>query len=329
MTPAARAGAPPPLLALLGPTGVGKTRLAAALAERLPIEVVSVDSRQVYRRMDIGTGKPSPAERAAVRHHLLDLVEPDEVYDAARFARDAAAAIEDIRARGRWPVLVGGTGLYYRALVRGLEPRPPADPALRAALRAEARARGPEALHRRLAALDPASAARLHPRDQVRLVRALEVALAREAAPSPAAPSPAPRTWSRGGPPARPVVAFGLTAPRALLYAALDARIDRMVAAGLLAEVRGLLAAGFDAALPAMQGIGYRQLIPVARTGAGLAAAVATTKRDTRRYAKRQWTWFAREPGLTWIETRPGEIHPALEHLLEGIRAAQAAAGDR
>jgi tRNA dimethylallyltransferase len=324
VTPAARAGAPPPLLALLGPTGVGKTRLAAALGELLPIEVISVDSRQVYRRMDIGTGKPSVAERAAVRHHLLDVVEPDEAYDAARFARDAAAAIDDIRARGRWPVLVGGTGLYYRALVRGLAPRPPADPAVRAALRAEARAGGPEALHRRLAAVDPASAARIHPRDQVRLVRALEVALT-----GGGAPSAAPRTWSPAGPPARPVVAFGLTAPRDLLYAALDARVDRMLAAGLLAEVRGLVEAGFDAALPAMQGIGYRHLVPVARTGTGLPAAVATMKRDTRRYAKRQWTWFAREPGLTWIETRPGEIGPALERLVRGILAAQAAADDR
>jgi tRNA dimethylallyltransferase len=303
------------VLAILGPTGVGKTRAAVALAERLPIEVISVDSRQVYRRMDIGTAKPTPAERAAVPHHLLDLVEPDQVYDAARFARDAARAIEAVRARGRWPVLVGGTGLYYRALVRGLRPRPSADPGLRAALRAEAAAGGPAALHDRLRQLDPAAAARLHPRDEVRIVRALEVTLLT------GRPEGGDRGWAAAAE-RLPVIAFGLTAPRALLYAALDRRVDRMLAAGLLEEVRDLLAAGFDPDLPAMQGMGYRHLVPVVRTGAGLQAAVAAIKRDTRRYAKRQWTWFAREPGLTWVEAAPG----AEDGVVAAIRRALAPA---
>jgi tRNA dimethylallyltransferase len=307
---------PVPVLAILGPTGVGKTRLAVALAERWTIEVVSVDSRQVYRGMDIGTAKPTAAERRAVRHHLVDVVEPDDPYDAGRFARAAAAAIEDIRARGRWPVLVGGTGLYYRALVRGLLPRPPADRTLRAALLAEARAAGPEALHRRLQGLDPDTAGRLHPRDAVRVSRALEVALQ--------SGRPAERrgagAWDAPGP-ARPyrVVAVGLTAPRAALYAALDARVDRMLAEGLLEEVRGLLARGFPSSLPAMQGIGYRHLAPVVETGAGQEAAVALMKRDTRRYAKRQWTWFAREPDLAWVETPPGEIADALAHVQKTV----------
>jgi tRNA dimethylallyltransferase len=298
---------------------VGKTRAAVALAADLPLEVISVDSRQVYRRMDIGTAKPSPAERAAVPHHLLDLVEPDQLYDAARFARDAAGAIEAVRARGRWPVLVGGTGLYYRALVRGLRGRPPADPALRAALRAEAAAGGPAALHERLRGLDPAAAARLHPRDQVRIVRALEVALLT------GRPERVEATWTGPGSARYRVVAFGLTAPREALYAALDRRVDRMLAGGLLDEVRELLAAGFDPGLPAMQGIGYRHLAPVARTGSGLAAAVALMKRDTRRYAKRQWTWFAREPDLTWLETPPGEV----DRAVAAIRRALAPAGGR
>lgn len=302
-------GAPTPLLAILGPTGVGKTRLAVALAEHWPIEVVSVDSRQVYRRMDIGTGKPTPSERRAVRHHLVDVVEPDEGYNAARFAREAAAAIAATRARDRWPVLVGGTGLYYRALVRGLLLRPPADSALRASLRAEARTAGPEALHRRLLALDPDAATRLHPRDAVRVTRALEVVLLTG---RPAARR-GPGAWD-GSPmdTGYRVVAVGLTAPRPGLYATLDARVDRMLAEGLVDEVRALLEAGFAPTLPAMQGIGYRHLAPVLRRGGGVEPAVAAMKRDTRRYAKRQWTWFSREPGLVWIETGPGDIVTAL-----------------
>jgi tRNA dimethylallyltransferase len=291
---------------------VGKTRLAVALSEHWPIEVVSVDSRQVYRRLDIGTAKPTPGERRAVRHHLVDVVEPDEGYDAARFARDAAEVIVGVRSRGRWPVLVGGTGLYYRALVRGLLPRPPADPILRASLRAEARRAGPEALHRRLQALDPDAATRLHPHDAIRVSRALEVAL-QTGRPALQSGAGAWREAPAGS--EHQVVAIGLTAPRAALYAALDVRVERMLAEGLLDEVRGLLEAGFSSTLPAMQGIGYRHLVPVVERSGGLDAAVAAMKRDTRRYAKRQWTWFAREPGLVWIETRPGDVVAALSEI--------------
>jgi tRNA dimethylallyltransferase len=313
VSPALDGGAPPiPLLAILGPTGVGKTRLAIALGEHWPIEVVSVDSRQVYRRMDIGTAKPSPEERRAVRHHLVDVVEPDAGYDAGRFAREAAVAIVAARSRGRWPVLVGGTGLYYRALVRGLLPRPPPDPALRASLQAEARTAGPGALHRRLQALDPDAAARLHPRDALRVSRALEVVLqtGRPALQTGAG------AWGEGtAEPGYRVVAVGLTAPRPALYEALDARVDRMLSEGLVDEVRALLAAGFAPTLPAMQGIGYRHLVPVAERGGDLEAARATMKRDTRRYAKRQWTWFSREPDLSWVETRPGDVAGALADI--------------
>jgi tRNA dimethylallyltransferase len=275
---------------------VGKTALAVALAREWPIEAVSVDSRQVYRRMDIGTGKPTAIERRLLRHHLLDVAEPDETYDAARFARDAAAAITDIRARGRWPVLVGGTGLYLAALLHGLSPVPPADLALRRQLRAEAGAEGRAALHRRLAAIDPATAARLHPRDVVRVIRALEIARLTG--------QPASTVRGRRLPPGRPpyrVLAIGLTAARPALYSRLDARVDRMLAGGLLAEVADLLAAGYGPELPAMQGIGYRHLAPVVSRGASLAEAVAAMKRDTRRYAKRQWTWFARAEVSHWV----------------------------
>jgi tRNA dimethylallyltransferase len=312
-----------PLLAVVGPTGVGKTRAAIALATAGPLagrlEVVSVDSRQVYRRMDVGTGKPTEAERRAVPHHLLDVVEPDDVYDAARFVRDAARAIDAIRARGRLPVLVGGTGLYYRALVRGLDSRPPADPDLRRALRDEAAAVGPEGLHRRLARLDPEAAARLHPRDLVRVTRALEVAVAEEV---PRASMPE-RSWAKVELARYRVVTIGLTDARPRLFQTLDARVDRMLASGLLDEVRGLLAAGLGLDLPAMQGIGYRHLAPVVRTGTGLRSAVAAMKRDTRRYAKRQWTWFAREPGVTWIETgvsSDAEITGAIHKIVDRTR---------
>src|SRR5919108_4332420 len=164
-----------PLLVIAGPTGVGKTAAAVALGARLPIEVVSADSRQVYRGMDMATGKPTAEERAAVGHHVIDVVDPDDTYDAARFARDARAAIDAIRARGRMPVVVGGTGFYIRALVRGLDPATPADPAFRAELTAIAASEGRQVLHARLAAAAPTVARRLHPNDHVRVIRALEL----------------------------------------------------------------------------------------------------------------------------------------------------------
>jgi tRNA dimethylallyltransferase len=303
-----------PVVAVVGPTGVGKTALAVALARDWPLEVVGVDSRQVYRGMDIGTGKPTPAERRLARHHLLDVVEPDQVYDAARFAREAAAAIADIRGRGRWPFLVGGTGLYLRALVRGLSPLPPADLALRRGLRAQAASEGPAALHKRLAAMDPEAAARLHPRDVVRVTRALEIVLLT------GQPVSAARAQPRR--PARPyrVLTLGLTMVRTVLYARLDARVDRMLADGLAAEVERLLAAGFDAGLPAMQGIGYRHLAPVISRGASLDEAVRTMKRDTRRYAKRQLTWFGRGESPYWVTVspeRPGSAIAEVKNLVE------------
>jgi tRNA dimethylallyltransferase len=297
-----------PLVGIVGPTGIGKTGLAVALAREWPIEAVSVDSRQVYRRMDIGTGKPTPEERRALRHHLIDVAEPDEQYDAARFAREAARAIDDIRARGRWPVLVGGTGLYLRALTRGLAPLPPADRELRQALRAEAAARGPEALYARLVALDPDAAARLHPRDIVRVIRAIEIATLTERPIGVARRRPALAALAL-----EPVVLIGLTMPRRALYGRLDRRVDRMLADGLAQEVEALLAAGFGTDLPSMQGIGYRHLVPVVRGSLPLAEAIRVMKRDTRRYAKRQWTWFAREPVGDWVTIDPEKPESAID----------------
>ena len=283
-----------PLLVIAGPTGVGKTAAAVALGARLPIEVVSADSRQVYRGMDVATGKPAAEERAAVRHHLIDVVDPDDTYDAARFARDARAAIDAIRARGRMPVVVGGTGFYIRALVRGLDPATPADPAFRAELTAIAASEGRQVLHARLAAAAPTVARRLHPNDHVRVIRALELVRAG---------SPAGVSQTRWRAPAADpnVVYVGLTADRARLDERLRRRAAAMVEAGLEDEVRRLLARGYSPALPAMQGIGYREFARVVAGDLTREEALRLMQRDTLRYARRQWTWFAREPAQ-WID---------------------------
>jgi tRNA dimethylallyltransferase len=287
------AAARPPLLVIAGPTGVGKTAAAVALAARVPLEVISADSRQVYRGMDVATGKPTADERAAVRHHLIDVVEPDQAFDAARFAAAARDLIADVHARGRLPAVVGGTGLYIRALLRGLDPAVPADPAYRAELAAVAAREGRAALHRRLAAVAPALAHRLHPHDHVRVMRALErvrggggVEQERWASAEP--------DW--------PVVYVGLTMGRAALAERLRARAARMVEAGLEEEVRALLGRGYDSRLRALSSIGYRECVRVVRGELDRDAALRLMQRDTVRYARRQWTWFAREPALAWID---------------------------
>jgi tRNA dimethylallyltransferase len=284
-----------PLLVIAGPTGVGKTATAVALAERWPLEVVSADSRQVYRGMDVATGKPTPAERRAVPHHLVDVADPDDVYHAARFAREACAAIAEIRARGRLPAVVGGTGLYVRALVRGLDPAPPADPDFRRELDALAARHGSPALHARLAREAPSLARRLHPNDRVRVVRALELVRA-------GSPVGEARVRWQGADDDFDVVAVGLTLERAELGRRLRDRAATMAASGLEDEVRALLARGYDPSLPAMCGIGYRDFAGVIRGALARDEAVRRMQRDTVRYAKRQWTWFAREPGLQWLD---------------------------
>lgn len=287
----------PPLLVIAGPTGVGKTAAAIALAALMPIEVVSADSRQVYRGMDIATAKPDEAQRRAVTHHLIDVTDPDDRYHAARFAREARAAIDGIRGRGRLPVIVGGTGLYIRALVRGLDPAPPADPAFRQELMEMVTREGRPALHARLALEAPAMARRLHPNDHVRVVRTLE--LLRAGAPV----GEAQRRWREpGGDAEEDVLYVGLTLPREALAGRLRARAAAMVASGLADEVRSLLARSYDASLPAMQGIGYREFVLVVRGDLDPAEALRRMQRDTVRYAKRQWTWFARETGIQWLD---------------------------
>ena len=278
----------------MGATASGKTALALDLAERLDAEIVSADSRQVYRGLDIGTAKPTPAEQARVRHHGLDLAMPDETFDAARYRDAALAAIGDVHARGRAVVVAGGTGLYVRALLHGLCPAPPRAPRLRAVLTAWAAREGVPLLHRRLVVVDPVAAARIHVNDIIRIVRALEVALVTGRRLS---------DWQRehgfGAAPFE-TLTVGLAVPPARLAARIEARIDAMLANGWLDEVRALVARGYDPEAPVWRTLGYAEMRAVVEDRAPLALAREQTLRATRRYAKRQRTWFRREPDVTW-----------------------------
>ncbi|MEN9705393.1 MAG: hypothetical protein RLZZ393_1272, partial [Pseudomonadota bacterium] len=284
----------PVVLALLGPTGSGKSALAMRIAERSPVELVSVDSAQVYRGMDIGTAKPSAAEQAAVRHHLIDLREPEDSYSAGEFLRDARAAIADILARGRVPLLVGGTMLYFRALFRGIAELPPADLALRAALDARAVAEGWPALHAELAARDPAAAARIHPNDAQRIQRALEL-LALGVGTLDAA-------WQASSLPAASDFDWRIAclepADRKALHQRLADRLEAMLALGFVDEVRELVARGtLDAESPSLRAVGYRQLLAFCEGRDSLEGARDKALFATRQLAKRQLTWL-RSAGL-------------------------------
>jgi len=294
------------LTAIVGPTAVGKTALAVAMAARVGGEIVSADSRQVYRQMDIGTAKPTAAERAAAPHHLIDIVDPDEEFSLATYQELALAAIDDIAARGRVPLLVGGTGQYLAALLEGWQiPRVPPQPELRAALEREAAERGAEALHARLAAVDPVAAARIPPANLRRVIRALEV--------HAVTGRPISDQQTRVPPPFA-VRTIWLTRPRDELYARADARVDAMVAAGLADEVAGLLRRGYGWELPAMSSLGYAQLRPYLEGAASLADCVERLKFDTHAFIRRQGAWFRRLPGLeVWTPD-----HPEWRALAEG-----------
>ena len=300
-----------PLVVIVGPTAVGKTALSLFLAEALGGEIVSADSRLFYRRMDIGTAKPTPAERARVPHHLIDIAEPDQTVGLAQFKEMAEAAIADIGARGRLPLLVGGTGQYIRAVVEGWSPPlvPPA-PDLRARLEADARREGAAALHARLAALDAEAAARIDPRNVRRVVRALEVCLL-TGAPFSVQRVRTPQPYR--------VLQIGLTMERSALYARADARIDAMLAAGLVEEVRGLLDAGYGWELPSMSALGYIQFRPYFEGRATLEEAVAEVRRATRRFIRHQYNWFRlSDPRIHWFdaaEQTPQEILALIKGL--------------
>ena len=303
-------------MAVLGPTASGKSALGLALAERFGGEIINCDSTAVYRGFDIGTDKlPEPARRG-IPHHLIDIADPTEVYTAAQYATDAAAAIREILARGRLPILVGGTGFYYRALTRGLFPGPGADADLRRRLNAVADRRGVERLHRMLRRVDPESALRIMPRDRMRLVRALEVYL------TTGRPLTAHFAATLSPIADLEVLPIALALPPALTAERVQRRVDDQFARGVVAEVRALLAAGVPAGARPFGGLVYRQIMEMLNGVRDEAATRALITQENRRYARRQLIWFRKEPNLMWFDG-PGES-PDTRH---GVEAALAAHG--
>lgn len=307
-------GERPRLVVVVGPTGAGKSRLAIELARATGGEVVSCDSQQVYIGMDIGTGKVSAAERADVPHHLLDVVRPDDEMTAARFVALADAAIADLAARGKPVIVCGGTGLYVRALLLGLFAGPPADPEVRAELDARAAAAGTPALWDDLAAIDPESAARIDRNDRKRLVRALEVfRLTGETMTAHHQ-----RHDHKAVAPRYEHVLVGLAPARERLYEVIDARVDAMMAAGLLDEVQALRAAGHAPPLRSQQAIGYAELHAHLEGRSDLSRAIDLVKRNSRRYARRQLSWYRPDPLVRWADSPAAVDVDSLRRYLGG-----------
>jgi tRNA dimethylallyltransferase len=307
--------ATPPVV-LVGPTATGKTAAAILLAERIGGEIINADSMQVYREMDIGTAKPTPEEQARVPFHLLDVVTPDMPFNVSEWKQRAENALSDIVARGNRPLVCGGTGMYVRALLDDWTlAETPADPKRRERLENEAKTLGSTGLHERLQQVDPTTAARLHPNDTVRIVRALEVY---EATGTPMSLSLAKDQEAR---PTRPAIRLGLTLPRPELYARIEARVDAMLAAGLVEEVRHLLAQGYSAELSPLKSLGYKEIITYLRGETDFDTAVAEIKQNTRRFAKRQQTWFRADRLIHWFDVSALDSATVAEHLLEMMDA--------
>jgi len=304
----------PRLVAIVGPTAAGKSALAIALARRLGGEVVACDSTAVYREIDIGTDKVPAVEQQGIPHHLVDLVPPTEVYSAARYAADAERVIRDITIRGRLPILAGGTGLYFRALVRGLFPGPARHDSLRAALSAIARRRGGEFLWRMVRRLDPASAVRILPRDEKRLVRALEVAFVT------GRPLTAHFADTRSPIADYDVTAIAITLPAADTSARVARRVEAQFARGVVDEVRRLLSRGIATTAPALGGLVYRQIVEMLEGVRDEPATRALIEQENRHYARRQLIWFRKEPNLIWLDG-PGETPRALDEALAVLAA--------
>lgn len=300
-----------PLICILGPTAVGKTEIAIQLAQHLDAEIVSLDSRQIYREMDIGTAKPTPDQRGAVPHHLIDCVGVDQPFSVAEYQRLADTAIAKIHELGKRTMAVGGAGLYFRGLVDGLFDGPSADAEIRSKLQREAEEHGNVALHERLHQCDPETANRVHPNNRVKVIRALEVY---ELTGKPI--SALQQQWKMNEP-RYPFRALGLNMPRDMLYRRIEERVDRMVDIGLIEEVKGLLDQGYPRSCVAMQSFGYKELIEYLDGTRTLDEAIALLKQNTRRFAKRQLTWFRNDPRIEWLDiSRFSSIDGIVDNLL-------------
>lgn len=302
----------PKIVIVLGPTAVGKTELALAVAPKVNAEIVNADSQQVYRYLDIGTGKPSKPERERVRHHLIDVVNPDEDFNAARYRQLAAASIDEIHKRGAKVLVSGGTGLYLKALTGGLFSGPSQDTELRANLEREIAQIGLAALYDRLIAIDPGANTKIHPNDRQRIIRALEVYQ------STGRPLSEWQNEHRFQEEAFQVLKIGLARARAELYDLINRRSESMIRAGLLDEVRGLMERGYELDLKPLRSVGYRQMGEVIEGIKGLPEAMAEMKQETRRLAKRQLTWFRSDPEIRWFhpEKQEREIAELIEAFL-------------
>jgi tRNA dimethylallyltransferase len=305
-----------PIPGIVGPTAVGKTGVAIEIAEARGWEIVSADSRQVYRLLDVGTAKPTAEERSRVAHHLIDTVSPWEAYSCGRYRREASRAIEEILAAGKFPVVVGGSGLYLRALGKGLFEGPERDDALREKLRRQAEIAGRQSLHERLAQVDPVSAVRIHPHDTQRVIRALEVF----------STTGRPVSELQGSAMVRipfELRLVGLSRPRKTLYRLINDRFDRMLEAGLVEEVRGLMERGFSEAWPSFKTVGYREMVAHLRGEVSFETARENAKTQTRRFAKRQLTWFAGAGVREWVEMGEEERgERAAERVSQALRRA-------
>jgi tRNA dimethylallyltransferase len=310
-----------PVVAVLGPTASGKSALGLALAGRYDGEIINCDSTAVYRGFDIGTDKVPISARRGIPHHLIDIADPTEVYTAAQFAHDAARAIRGIHERGRLPILVGGTGFYYRALTRGLFPGPGADDRLRARLARVAERRGPERLHRWLRRVDPSSADRIMPRDEKRLVRALEVYIAT------GRPLTAHFAQTASLIADCDVIGVALSIPSELTAERVAQRVDDQFARGIVGEVQGLLSSGVPASARPFGGLVYRQVMEMLGGVRDERATRELIVRENRRYARRQLIWFRKEPTLMWLDG-PGERPEVLHHVSAALATRGIRAGD-
>jgi tRNA dimethylallyltransferase len=286
----------PRIIVICGATGIGKTATAIDIAEKFGGEIVGADSMQIYRYMDIGTAKPTPREQALATHHMIDIIDPDQPFDAVQYAAMARKVISGLNERNILPVVAGGTGLYIKALISGLFEAPPSDPRIRSRLKQECQNMGVEALHKRLATCDPVTAQRLHPNDTYRIIRALEIF---EATGRPLSQH---HRNHKVTPPLFETLKIGLSLDREVLYDRINRRVDLMMEMGFGEEVRSLLDRGYGAHLKSMQSLGYRHMTDCLEGRLPMEEALRTMKRDTRRYAKRQMTWFGADPEIQWTD---------------------------